>query len=185
MQKDYSIGAFKNFLETLGDDSDMNTATARNLKNTSLLLINSYVDDVFIDDETDIRNIETDAMIKDHFRNAENEPSSATVQVYKSRYQSAKEKFIEKIDGVSSVESNSVGRVRRSKVIFNNGPSRERIKANQVTVLNKDVRGDVSTIDIPIPLRPDMILTLPGIPTDLTNEEAERIASIVKVYARP
>lgn len=185
MQKDYSIGAFKNFLDTLGDDPEMNAATARNLKNTALLLINSYVDDVFIDEKTDIREIETDAMIKDHFRNAENEPTSSTIHVYKSRYQSAKDKFLAHIDGGSNVTNSPLKFVRKKKVILNTSPSRIKTEANPVTVLNSAVRGDISTIDIPIPLRPGMILTIPGIPTDLTNEEAERIASILKVYARP
>lgn len=178
MKKDYSVGAFKVFLENIGELSDVNISTARNLRSTASLLLNSYVDGDIVDDSTDTRQFDVDSMIKDHFRNAETPPTSSTVQVYKSRYQSAIDKFIDYVKGDNAVsdEENPTTRTFRT---------RRQLHGKAVTVLNSEVRGDIETIDVPIPLRPGMILTLPGIPTDLTNEEAERIASILKVYARP
>ncbi|KGT86145.1 hypothetical protein NG99_26655 [Erwinia typographi] len=178
MKEDYSINAFKIFLERLHEAPDVNEATARNLKNTSNLLLNSYHYLDLHDESSDIRNIEADHLIEDHFRNSETHPSSTTVQVYKSRYQSAVDKFLEYIKGGNSVSEEDTS-------VVPNVRTRKRLPARAVTVLNREVRGDTETIDVPIPLRPGMILTIPGIPTDLTNEEAERIASILKVYARP
>jgi len=179
MSKDYSIGELREFLDTLIDNDDLNFSTARNLKNSTILLINSYMDGDIVDEDTDVRELDVDHLILDHFRNAETPPSNATVQAYKSRYLSAIEKFLEyKSAGKNMSNEEHPVRVVSARV-------RRSYASKPVTVLNSEVRGDVETIDVPIPIRPGMILTIPGVPTDLTNEEAERIASILKVYARP
>jgi hypothetical protein len=184
METEYSISAFRRFLDTLHEASDINEATARNLKSTSNLLLSSYVDGIFTDETDDVREIDTDKLINEHFKDAITQPSSSTLQVYKSRYTSSLDKFLDYVDGDSSMNNDHEESVEQA-------PLRARRKrvprdfSQPVSVLNGVVRGDTETIDIPIPLRPGVILTLPGIPTDLTNEEAERIASILKVYARP
>jgi len=179
MSKDYSIGELREFLDTLIDNDDLNLSTARNIKNSTILLINSYIDGELVDEDTDVRELDVDLLITDHFRNAEAPPSTATVQAYKSRYLSAIERFLDykKAEKKMSDDEHPV-RVVTTRV-------RRSFASKPVTVLNSEVRGDIETIDVPIPIRPGMILTIPGIPTDLTNEEAERIASILKVYARP
>jgi len=181
MKKDYSIGEFREFLDTLRDNEDLNFSTARNIKNSTTLLLNSYVDGVLVDENFDVRELDVDHLIADHFRNADMPPSGATVQAYKSRYLSAVERFLS--------YKNSEKKMSDAENTFREPPLPSRIRrslaSKPVTVLNSEVRGDVETIDIPIPIRPGVILTLPSVPTDLTNEEAERIASILKVYARP
>ncbi|MDI5619457.1 hypothetical protein MJI08_25860, partial [Salmonella enterica subsp. enterica serovar Anatum] len=44
-----------------------------------------------------------------------------------------------------------------------------------------------SSYSLPVVIRPELgvTVTISGIPTDLTSEEAERISSILKVYVRP
>lgn len=44
-----------------------------------------------------------------------------------------------------------------------------------------------ASYSLPVVIRPESgtTVTISGIPTDLTSEEAERISSILKVYVRP
>ena len=42
---------------------------------------------------------------------------------------------------------------------------------------------EVSTVDIPIPVRPGMIVRLQGIPADLSGPEAQRIANVILALA--
>ncbi|MDJ0087716.1 hypothetical protein [Pantoea allii] len=185
MRTNKSIGDFKAFLETLNEIPELNGATARNLRNTSNLLLNCYVDGEILTDDDRVEHLDVDAVVDYYVRFSNQNPSPSTVQVYKSRLSSALEKFKSKFSGDDRMST------ERNLELSDSLPStRRRIRAERdfsqsVAVLNKDLRGDSETIDIPIPLRPGLILTIPSVPTDLTNEEAERIASILKVYARP
>jgi hypothetical protein len=41
---------------------------------------------------------------------------------------------------------------------------------------------DVSTVDIPIPLRPGLIVRIEGIPTDMTGTEAQKLANVILAF---
>ncbi len=185
MKSNNTIGDFKRFLENLNDFPDLNGATARNLRNTSNLLINSYVDGHIITDDDKVEALDVDTLVNYYVKHNEINPSPSTLQVYKSRLGSALDKFKTHISGESGMSVDKDLDLSESLPVYRRRSRLDRSYDQSVVVLNKDVRGDKETIDIPIPIRPGVILTIPSVPTDLTNEEAERIASILKVYARP
>jgi hypothetical protein len=44
---------------------------------------------------------------------------------------------------------------------------------------------DISAVDIPIPLRPGLIVRIEGIPTDLSGAEAQKIANVILAFGTP
>lgn len=59
--------------------------------------------------------------------------------------------------------------------------SRQQQSARRKQAATKGI--EIKTFSLPIPLRSDLILKIENLPLDLSEEEAERIAKIVKSYA--
>ncbi|MGJ7327290.1 hypothetical protein ABM041_08665 [Morganella morganii] len=85
-----------------------------------------------------------------------------TVKTYRSRFKSAVARFIDHTEGK---ELKPVSR-RKS-------PSKAQNK----------VEDEVKIFSLPIPLRENLILEIVNLPRDLTEEEADRIATIIKSFA--
>ncbi|MCA1178865.1 MULTISPECIES: hypothetical protein [unclassified Pantoea] len=192
MSADFSSTAFRQFIEKLPELNLIGEATARNLRNSSLLLLSVVEENEY----TDIRNLNVDGLIKKYISTAESEPSEASIQAYKSRFNSAVSKFIDFQLGVNlppddeedligedaqvEVKKKPLPRIRRSVV-----EARMQQESNSQQ-LTQNVMSS-HTFSAPLLLRPKTGLTIEikGLPLDLTNEEAERIASFLKIYARP
>ncbi|GKX54051.1 hypothetical protein SOASR030_01630 [Leminorella grimontii] len=93
--------------------------------------------------------------------------SDSAVKGYKSRVKSAVKKFIAYSNG------KPIGSKPRD-VKPKTKPTEPEVTAEQV-----------KTFELPIPLRSSLILNIANLPTDLTEEEAERVCRIIKSYAVP
>ncbi|EOG6122139.1 hypothetical protein ACLF4E_004351 [Cronobacter malonaticus] len=166
-----SVEAFKGFLETLMSLNIMKEATARNLKNSSARLLTVVKED----EMDDVTHLNVNVLADRYIEITEPKPSESSITAYKSRMESAIKKFVAyqageeipytPIDKESSEDTDLIGEPTK-------------------------VEGKVHTLhtyDLPVVLRPEsgITITIKGIPSDITNEEAERIASILKVYVRP
>lgn len=93
--------------------------------------------------------------------------SESAVKGYKSRVKSAVKKFIAYSNG------KPIG-------------SKPRDVKPKAKVIEAEVNIEqVKTFELPIPLRSSLILNIANLPTDLTEEEAERVCRIIKSYAVP
>ncbi|EOV0983775.1 hypothetical protein ACW6AV_000169 [Edwardsiella piscicida] len=91
--------------------------------------------------------------------------SDKTKSGYESRFRSSIKKFIAYKNGTLSIKQRSDrGESKQESMVSVNAP-------------------EIKTFTLPIPLRNDLILTIDKLPRDLTTEEAERIANIVKSFA--
>lgn len=169
-KKDYSIKSFREFLEGLPSLNIVNDATARNLRDSSLRLL------TVLGDETvngDIRDYSVASLAESYIASADVSPSESSMQAYKSRMQSAIDKFIAYQDGgVESQEIVAPQKKERKKV------------ATRKKTGNDELIG-IKTFELPIPLRGDLIVTIGNLPRDLTKEEAKRISTIVESFAVP
>lgn len=194
MVNDLSIKAFVQFLESLPDLNIIPEATARNLKNSSLLLISSAE----LPEDEDVRTYAPERFLEGYIRNSESEPSDSTLRAYRSRLMSAIKLFVEHVTGEAMPafgKKSGSELLRNASVNFlkiahdqlqeNLGTTTKKRKASVARKSSvKDKQDDeLKTFALPIPLRSDLILTIENLPTDLSIDEAERIATIVKSFA--
>jgi hypothetical protein len=173
MNYDYSTQAFFDFLYKLPVLGLINEATARNLKNSTLLLLSA----IETRNDDDIRNLNVDDLIAKYVESQENKPGDSTIHNYRSRFKSAVNKFEEyvrvgTIVNLSDTDGNLDGFDAVEQKL-------EKAKSGQ--------REKATTFNLPIVIRPETgtMITVQGLPTDVTAEEAERILSILKAYVKP
>jgi hypothetical protein len=192
MNLDFSSTAFKQFIEKLPELNLIGEATARNLRNSSLLLL-SAVDQ---NEYTDIRALNIDQLVQKYVATADSEPSETSIQAYKSRFNSAVSKFIDFQMGVKLPSDNEEDLISESEQVAVKRKPLPRIRRSLAEpILQQDSNSQQLTQNVmsshtfsaPLLLRPETGLTIEikGLPLDLSNEEAERIASFLKIYSRP
>ncbi|KDF04233.1 hypothetical protein U4W25_09685 [Citrobacter amalonaticus] len=172
MNNNYSTQAFFDFLVKLPNLGLINESTARNLKNSALLLLSVLE----AKDDDDVRKLDVDELIAQYVATQSNKPSDSTVHNYRSRFKSAVNKFEEYVQvgtivNLADTEGNLSGfdaveqKLEKSK------------HANEEKA---------QTFNLPIVVRPETgtMITVQGLPTDLTKEEAERILTVMKAYVR-
>jgi len=172
MSENYSTQAFFDFLVKLPSLGLINESTARNLKNSALLLL-SVVEE---SNDDDVRDLDVEELITRYVETQSNKPSGSSLHNYRSRFKSAVNKFEEyvrvgtivnladtdgNLDGFDAVEQ----RLEKAKY---------------------SKREKAQTFNLPIVVRPETgtMITVQGLPTDITAEEAERILSVLKAYVR-
>lgn len=172
MTRNYSTQAFFDFLVDLPSLGLINEATARNLKNSALLLL-SVVD---TRNDDDVRKLDVEELINRYVESQATRPGDSSIQTYQSRFKSAVNKFEEyvrvgTIVNLSDTEGNLDGFDAVEQKL-------ERIK--------QGAREKAQTFNLPIVVRPETgtMITVQGLPTDLTTEEAERILTVLKAYVR-
>lgn len=168
--QDLSVQAFKHFLEALISLNIMKEATARNLKNSSARLLTVVKEE----EMDDVSQLDVDELANRYINTTEPKPSDSSITAYKSRTESAIRKFIA---------------FQAGEEIPYNPIERQEEEQNLVEVTNQAEAkiAAPSSYSLPVVIRPESgtTVTISGIPTDLTSEEAERISSVLKVYVRP
>ncbi|CAI1082871.1 Uncharacterised protein [Serratia quinivorans] len=166
----YSAQNFERFLHNLPSSNIVSEATARNLRDASLRLLGHISG---LDEIEDVRNLKVEDLIERLRLASEGAVSSTSMQAYKSRFQSALDKFIAFENGdltptIDEMRHNTqMGKTRMT-------PQRKIVKQEC----------DTKTFELPIPLRNDLLLRIENLPLDLTKEEAAKISKIIEAYAR-
>ncbi|EDQ6557251.1 hypothetical protein JQ99_004850 [Salmonella enterica subsp. enterica] len=169
-ESNVSVQAFKGFLEELMSLNIMKEATARNLKNSSARLL-TVVKEEEMDDVT---KLDVNELAERYINATEPKPSDSSITAYKSRMESAIKKFV----AYQAGETIPYIPVERQEEEEDLVELKQPVEVKSATP---------SSYSLPVVIRPEsgVTVTISGIPTDLTSEEAERISSILKVYVRP
>ncbi len=165
-----SVQAFKDFLESLLSLNIMKEATARNLRNSSARLLTV----VHEEEMGDVTQLDVDELAERYINVTEPKPNDNSITAYKSRMESAIKKFVAFQAG-ETIPYNPVDRQEEDEELVE---VKQQVEEKSVVP---------SSYSLPVVIRPESgtTVTISGIPTDLTSEEAERISSILKVYVRP
>lgn len=169
--QELSVQAFKDFLESLMSLNIMKEATARNLKNSSARLLTVVKEE----EMGDVTKLDLNVLAERYIEITEPKPNDTSIKAYKSRMESAINKF-KAFQANEDIPYNPISnRQEEEKELAKEAPEVE-LKSDQP-----------SSYSLPVVIRPESgtTVTISGIPTDLTSEEAERISSILKVYVRP
>ncbi|EJD6582895.1 hypothetical protein M0L63_RS09330 [Providencia rettgeri] len=169
--QELSVQAFKDFLESLMSLNIMKEATARNLKNSSARLLTVVKEE----EMGDVTKLDLNVLAERYIEITEPKPNDTSIKAYKSRMESAINKF-KAFQANEDIPYNPISnRQEEEKELAKESPEVE------------PKNDQPSSYSLPVVIRPESgtTVTISGIPTDLTSEEAERISSILKVYVRP
>ncbi|HBC5914687.1 TPA: hypothetical protein KEY36_001221 [Proteus mirabilis] len=169
--QELSVQAFKDFLESLISLNIMKEATARNLKNSSARLLTVVKEE----EMGDVTKLDLNILADRYIEITEPKPNDTSIKAYKSRMESAINKF-KAFQANEDIPYNPISnRQEEEKELAKEAPETE------------SKNDQPSSYSLPVVIRPESgtTVTISGIPTDLTSEEAERISSILKVYVRP
>ena len=181
--QNYSVLSLHEFLDYVSDKGLIKQNTARNWRNAASRIFGILEDS----EQGDVRNIDIDAVCQRYANLKGKEVTPSSLQTYRSRLKSAVSDFIKYTDAPMSYRPGINQRSSRKRAEKEpqtpENPNKtdrienESIQSNQVAQTTTRVE---STYPIPIPLREDLIVQVIGVPFDLTENEAEKIARVVK-----
>lgn len=176
MSKDYSANAFFAFMDYLKEKGLLkaNTAQARKAAAKKMLAI---ADD---SERQDLRSINIDELHERFANKSGTGYRPESLQVYKSRFKTAREDFIKYVDNPTSFKPSVAQRDANAKAGVQ--PRKKSPEMDSGGSRRKPTSS--GNIVFPVPLRPDLIVELHNVPSDMTESEAERIASVVKALAQ-
>jgi len=166
-QKNKSVGALVEFIDSLPLMGAVGESTLKNLKAVPKML--QFVDSSI----NNFEDIDAEATVEAFIEETNAQVGTPSRSSYKSRINQAIKLYRNYLNDPMSIVEN------QEKEVTTKNPRPE------INLPQFAIQPTATKIDIPVPIRDGLILMIPGVPTDLTNEEAERIASILKVYARP
>ena len=183
-EKDYSLTTFNEFIDNMSSRGDIKRNTAQSRK----AAVNKVLG-VLEDNETsDLRLVDIDKVF-DRFQNihhADYTPNS--LKVYLSRSKTAVADFISYIDDPSSFKPSIQQRQspKSKKADSLNTQRKTPSPKNEVKDYGgADKHDETKHVTVPVPLRADLTVKISNLPADLTEQEADRLAAIVKAFAVP
>jgi len=173
MAEDFSKQALLNFLDYEKDKGLVkeNTIASRKAAVNAVLGI---LDD---DEIADVRNMDLDSVMSRFANKREGDFSPDSLRVYKSRVLNAVEDFVRYRENPAGFKPGVVTRQRAAQKAEGSVTASTK-KQNLV-----DEPVQQGAVSFPIPIRPDTVVRLVGIPSDLTKREATKIANIVMALA--
>lgn len=173
------------FLDYVAKKGLMAPATARARK-AAVSRVLSVLDD---DEARDISKIDLDQVMTQfsHLHGKEFTPQS--LMTYKSRVRSALSDFAAYLDNPLGFKPSLQARERASN---GSKPSTTKASGDRTApapppappgAINFD--GPMASSILPIPIRADLTVRVQGLPFDLTEAEAKRIASVIQAMAMP
>lgn len=174
MAEDFSKKGLLEFLDFLGNKGLMNAATVAARKAAT----NTFLGILPDEELNDLRSLDLNLVEKRFFNLKGTQFKPASVKVYKSRVSSALTDLKNyRADPASFKGSTTAPKNSPSVKIEKETTSYQSSKANEKPVIT------APEYSFPVPIRPDVIVRIIGIPSDLTKKEATRIANIVLALA--
>ncbi len=171
------------FLEYLAQKGLMAPATARARKaavNTVLGILDSR-------EAEDVTSINLDDVVSrfGHLQGKDYTPQS--LRTYKSRVKSALDDFASYVENPLAFKPNIQNRERRPTPNKPASSTTRNIADNSIPDVSRvsgpAVAGPMASSILPIPIRADLIIHIQGLPFDLTEAEAKKIASVIQAMA--
>jgi site-specific recombinase XerD len=177
---DYSREALLAFIDYASEKglTNKNTAASRKVSVSAMLGI--------LDEQEarDLRNLDVEQLVKRFHNLYPTKYSPESLRVYRSRLNSTLEEFLRYRDSPMSFKSGAPAKVSKSavrklpkKVVTSNLPAVMPVPIPDVSSSSR------TTINVPVPLQGSCVVTIHGLPVDLTEQEAKRIANVVMALA--
>lgn len=199
-ERDYSLSGLNKFLDYALDKGLMKKETASGRKRAANQIL-GILDEHELHDLRQV-NLETTASRFANLQGSNFKPSS--LQVYVSRTKSAVQDFISYVDDPINFKSSvnvrggsgnggskkSQPKQRDTKktdlTTSSQAPAHHASISTHGTSSQAQTAGTIpGTLVFPVPIRADLIVNISNIPSDLTEQEAAKIAAVVKALAVP
>lgn len=185
MAKDYSEAAFLGFCDYAAEKGLWKKETARSRKSSSKRLL-ALLDS---GEKGDLRQVDMDHL-SERFANVEGtgfRPHS--LSTYQSRLKVAVAEFVAWTDNPMNFKPSSsnrgsrrqTGASDRSKELPGRNQAQHKQQASPDVSTNSPDNGE--PLVFPIPIRAGMVVSLVGVPADLSEAEAEKVAGVVRALA--
>ena len=175
----YSTEALQAFLKQAGMEGAINPAAARSRRNALVQLEAELTDD----ERRDVRNLDVDQLVSRFHKLEGSSIRPESLQLYANRLRTALADFLAwKQDPASFV-----GSAQERSRAFSRGANRQAALSPDQEAAERIVleATENPTNVVPVPVREDTTVYVANLPLDLTAEEADRIARIVRAFARP
>ena len=170
---DFSKAKLLEFLDFLGNKGLMNKATVAARKAAT----NTFLGILKPDEAQDLRKIDFDevAIRFSNLKGPQFKPES--IKVYKSRVSSA-------LEDLKRYRTNPIS-YKPSFVVHKIPPASktEKESTKQPFAKNDQQIDEGQGLTFPVPIRPNVVIKITGIPSDLTKTEASKIANVVLALA--
>ena len=181
MDAKYSLDELRAFYTMVGDSGLMQKNTAQSLKSAAVKILSVLQKEEVLD----LRNVDLDKTFIQFQNRFKTEYSPVSLRIYESRSKGAVKDFIKWVDDPISWTPKTAAKNLNgpSKNVFNTETSQNFApgKTQHITMSSDSTE----TIQIPIPLRPGVLLWVQGVPLDLTAKEADKITAVIAAYANP
>jgi hypothetical protein len=182
MSNDRSLSGFLAFLDYLGEKGLMNPSTATTRKASANKIFSILSDE----ESKDVLALDLNqVMMRFHNLQGQNY-SPGSIQTYQSRVKSSLEDFKAYIDNPLGFKPSVTPKERKpktSKQQSDTGEDSRAEKPNKPSQTSAQETGFTNSSILPIPLRADLVVRIQGLPFDLTQAEANKLAAVIKAMA--
>lgn len=181
----YSATKLADFFNYVISKGLMNKGTANSRKIASAKILES----LDAQEINDLRDLNREEAFQRFVNLRGKDYSPQSLSVYKSRFISALDDFLTWVEDPVNFRPSGASRQTRqtkkplTKLTDSESPSPEQQIA-PAEPQSSDA-GLTDLLNLPIPLRKGVIVKIHGLPNDLTQDEANKIAAIVSAYAAP
>lgn len=174
----YTLAALLQFLRQAGTEGLMNPAAAR-ARHKAVEQLAAELTDA---ERSDIRRIDVDALARRFHKLEGSSIRTETLEIYRRRFASALESYLSWLaDPAGFIKP----RRERARAFMRGDEAQaaltaERLEAERIAL---EATENPSNI-VPVPLRDGLVVYVANLPLDLSDDEAERVAKVVRAYAR-
>lgn len=181
--QNYSVSSLHEFLDYVSDKGLIKHNTARNWRNAASRIFGMLEEN----EQSDVRNIDIDSICQRYANLNGKDVTPSSLQTYRSRLKSAVNDFVKYTnDPMSyrpSINQRSTSKKSEKEFVISNFQDKaEKVQTDPFLNIGnaQTIPISKSTYPIPIPLREDLVVQVIGVPFDLTEVEAEKIARVIK-----
>lgn len=183
-EKNYSVESLHEFIDYVSDKGLVKHATARNWKNAATRIFNILKES----EQEDVRGIDIQSVCQRYANLNGKDVTPSSLQTYRSRLKTAVNDFVKYTDDPMSYRPGLSQRPSRKKVDKdipkqNYQDRTEQFQQEKTIGIESTTISSKGTFPIPIPLRENLIVEVTGVPFDLSEAEADKIARVIKALA--
>jgi len=174
---DYTAEALGRFLKQAGMEGLINPATARARRNA----LDHLSGELTAAERADIRTLDVGALVSRFHKLEGSSIRSETLEVYAERLKKGLDDYLRWLEAPSKFKPSARDRVRN----FARGSRAEPALNEQQRAAERirlEATENPSRI-VPVPVRDDHVVYIDNLPLDLTAEEADRIARVIRAFA--
>lgn len=176
--QDYSADALYKFYGYLSDKGLVKPATVRNWKNVSVQIF-----DILDPDElSDLRNLDIESVFQRFTNLRKDKYAPKSLVIYKSRFTSGISSFLQWVDNPSGFKPSLQTRKRMAKTMQKGNVQEptSNIKRQAPNVQHPEPEAGLI---FPVPIRDDCVVKIINVPSDLSVNEAKKIAAVITALA--